>query len=85
MSRSVTIASGKYQIALPDGSLYDAGETTILTDAEFEAIRDELIPGTVIDNGPTAPSLTEATDPTTTMALANAMRQLLIDAGLAQE
>ena len=51
MARSVTIASGKKGIVLPNGGMYDAGATVILTDSEFAKIRQSLIPGTVVDNG----------------------------------
>ncbi len=51
MARSVTIADGHFQVALPDGNLYDEGETATLTDDQFLAIREELIPDVVIDNG----------------------------------
>lgn len=53
MARSVTIAAGKSNVQLPNGGVYDAGKTVILTDAQFDAIADSLIPGTIIDNGAT--------------------------------
>lgn len=52
MSRSVTIATGKTNVQLPNGKSYDAGKTVILTDDEFAQVNSALIPGTVIDNGP---------------------------------
>lgn len=51
MARSVTIASGKKNILLPNGGSYDAGQTVVLLDSQFAQIRQSLIPGTVIDNG----------------------------------
>lgn len=53
MARSVTIASGKNNVLLPDGGTYNDGDTVVLTDAQFDEIRDALIPGTIIDNGAT--------------------------------
>ncbi len=53
MARSVTIASGKNNVLLPDGGTYNDGDTVTLTDAQFDEIRDALIPGTIIDNGAT--------------------------------
>jgi len=54
MSRSVTIASGKSNVLLPNGTLYQAGDTVTLTDAEFAQISASLIPSYVVDNGPVA-------------------------------
>ncbi len=52
MSRSVTIASGKSNVQLPNGGLYQAGQTAIITDSQFSKINQALVPGTIIDNGP---------------------------------
>jgi len=51
MSRSVTIAAGKFQVNLPDGRLYNAGQTVILSDDQWNQVNPALIPGTIIDNG----------------------------------
>lgn len=51
MARQVTIATGKTNVQLPNGQMYDAGEVVILSDAQFGQLDQALIPGTVIDNG----------------------------------
>lgn len=51
MARQVTIATGKHNVQLPNGNMYDAGDVVILSDEQFEALNQSLIPGTVIDNG----------------------------------
>lgn len=54
MARSVTIASGKTNVLLPNGGTYNAGQTVILLDREYALINQALIPGTIVDNGVTA-------------------------------
>ena len=51
MAREVEIATGKSNVQLPNGGVYDAGDTIILTDAQYAQISQSLIPGTIIDNG----------------------------------
>lgn len=51
MAREVEIASGKSNVQLPNGGVYQAGDTVVLTDAQYAQINQALIPGTVIDNG----------------------------------
>lgn len=51
MSRSVTIASGQSNVQLPNGGVYQAGQSVLLTDEQFAKISPSLIPGTVVDNG----------------------------------
>lgn len=38
MAVKVVIASGKYNIVLPDGNRYQAGDTAVLTDDEYASI-----------------------------------------------
>lgn len=51
MPRIVTIASGKNNVQLPNGGLYQAGQSAVLSDAEFARIPTSLFPGTVVDGG----------------------------------
>lgn len=51
MARQVTIAGGKSNIQLPNGQMYSDGDVVILSDAQFAQLDQDLIPGTVIDNG----------------------------------
>ncbi len=51
MARQVTIAAGKSNVLLPNGATYDAGDVVILTDAQFAQIDQDLIPGTIEDDG----------------------------------
>lgn len=51
MAHSVTIASGKTNVALPNGFSYDAGDDVLLSDEEYARLRADLIPSYVIDNG----------------------------------
>lgn len=54
MPRSVTIASGKKNVQLPDGGHYDAGTTVTLTDAQWAQISSTAVSGGfLVDNGPT--------------------------------
>lgn len=105
MAREVEIATGKSNVQLPNGGVYDAGDVVVLTDAQYAQINQAFIPDTIIDNGVveglddavvtqaavvTAPAaLTSSapaavtssqvatangSDPTTTQALANALK-----------
>jgi hypothetical protein len=38
MAVKVVIASGKFNISLPDGNIYQAGDTAVLTDDEYAQI-----------------------------------------------
>jgi hypothetical protein len=38
MTVKVTIASGKFNISMPDGNIYQAGDTVILTDEQWDQI-----------------------------------------------
>jgi hypothetical protein len=51
MAHSVTIASGKKAVNLPNGFAYDAGTTVLLTDEQYANLNQALIPGYVVDNG----------------------------------
>lgn len=54
MAHRVQVNSGVTGLALPDGNIYDGGDDgveVLLTDAEFEALRDSLFPGTLTDLG----------------------------------
>lgn len=52
MPRSVTIPSGKTNVQLPNGFSYDAGDTVVLTDAEWATISTTAESGGwITDNG----------------------------------
>lgn len=53
MPRNVEIAAGKYNVTLPNGRLYNAGDEVVLTDDEWGDVDPDLVPGTIIDNGAT--------------------------------
>lgn len=48
MLHSVTIAAGKTQVLLPNGVVYDAADTVILTEDQYRRIPQDLFPGTVV-------------------------------------
>jgi hypothetical protein len=51
MSHKVQIASGQNHVALPDGNVYNSGDTVTLTDDQFTQLGAALFPGTVVDLG----------------------------------
>ncbi len=53
MPRNVEIASGKSNVILPNGRMYNAGDEVVLTDDEWGDVDPALVPGTIIDNGAT--------------------------------
>lgn len=59
MSVKVTVASGQYNVVLPDGNRYQAGDTVVLTDDQWAEIsaaaRAVLFTGT-----PTTAAVTDA-------------------------
>ena len=51
MARLVTINEGFTSIALPDGNLYDEGETATITDAQFARISPVMFDEILTDDG----------------------------------
>lgn len=70
MSVKVTVASGKYNIVLPDGNRYQAGDTVVLTDDQWAQIsqtaRTTLFTGTPVAAGVTDAS-SESDSPSATV------------------
>lgn len=54
MARSVTIKSGFKQILLPNGNLYEAGDTVILSDQEWRSLSPGAKSTILTDNGSVA-------------------------------
>lgn len=52
MLHSVTIASGKTQILLPNGHAYDAGETVLLSEAQYARLNQDAVGTLYTYNGP---------------------------------
>lgn len=52
MARRVQIAPGITLVALPDNHVYNDGDIAVLTDEEFDEVRDELLGTVVLDLGP---------------------------------
>jgi len=48
MARKVQIAAGKSNIQLPNGNSYNAGQTVVLSEADYKKIPSSLFPGTII-------------------------------------
>lgn len=51
MSHKVQIATGQRNVQLPDGNVYNAGDTATLTDAQFALLPSGLFPATLVDLG----------------------------------
>lgn len=51
MSHKVQVASGVGKIDLPDGNVYNTGDTATLTDAQFAGLAAGLFPATLVDLG----------------------------------
>lgn len=59
MAVKVVIASGKFNISLPDGNIYQAGDTVVLTDDEWTQI-SSAAKSTLFTGTPTAALVTDS-------------------------
>lgn len=59
MAVKVVIAAGKFNVSLPDGNIYQAGDTVVLTDDQWAQI-PAVVKSTLFTGAPAVPALTDS-------------------------